>query len=127
MNKKLDQARKSLAEQLDRDIQGLALGGFISGNTAQNATRDTRHPNLRLEDLQTLVRDMPPPPPTINVTEHATSLPKDPTSPYMREMVERLGQTRRPAVFKMTIKGRDTFHVHPDLVSKLNEKLRGDT
>jgi hypothetical protein len=87
----------------------------------------TDHP-LTLEGLlaacRRLKEEIGPPPPVVRISRHATALP--PGKPHtldMQEMVDRLGQVRVPAAYRIDGNalggGPDVIYVHPLLMKRL--------
>lgn len=76
-----------------------------------------------LADVRRLRAELGPPPPEVRISRYATALPS--AKPYtydMKEMVERLGQQRVPAAFRIRGAalglGADIIVMHPDLLER---------
>jgi hypothetical protein len=74
-----------------------------------------------LKDVMRALGPPPPPPPKIHITKASTALPgKEPRTLDMKEMVERLGRRRVPAVFHLKTMFGEFYTVHPDLLEHPN-------
>lgn len=76
-----------------------------------------------LADIKRALAEIGPPPPEVRISPYATALPSaEPRTDDMRQMVDRLGQARVPAAFRLSGRALGLAHdvvvVHPDLIPK---------
>ena len=101
-----------MSAELDRSF--MRAVGFTTSNAEPQPPLTAKILEMKIRDI---MRDLGPPPAKVLMSEHATALPSQkPRTLDMQLLVERVGQQRVPAAFKMHGSDGDLVVVHPDFV-----------